>query len=354
MISWISSRIDIICLAETWEHEKSKVPNMEGFVLWSAWNKKSHRRGIGGIACYIRKNISPHIQLHKIDHLNQYIRLTILINTFATKQATLLSDDSNHNPLWLDEDLVLSNSYKRSSQDLIENLSGTELVKLCSSQDLIICNGVMKWPNSNQMTCIHGLGSSVVDYVISDILVSNQITTFDLLNDHESDSDHKPLTLTLKFSMHRSTIGDNYDNQRNLRFDKSKVDIFLKDLNSKLKLLTYKDNIEELYHNLTTTLFTSINKFSFEVSRKKNNRTTNPWYDKECKIDRKAIRDASNEPLKLDKINTYKALTKRKKRYYINKRQEQLSQLYKLDPKKFWSQTLKCNTKENNRIPLMD
>jgi hypothetical protein len=25
-----------------------------------------------------------------------------------------------------------------------------------------------------------------------------------------------------------------------------------------------------------------------------------------------------------------------------------------LDPKKFWSQILKCNTKENNRIPLMD
>ena len=80
--------------------------------------------------------------------------------------------------------------------------------------------------------------------------------------------------------MHRSTIEENYDNQRNLRFDKSKVDIFLKDLNSKLNILTYKDNIEELYHNFTTTLSTSIKKFSFEVSYKNNNRTTNPWYDK--------------------------------------------------------------------------
>ena len=40
--------------------------------------------------------------------------------------------------------------------------------------------------------------------------------------------------------------------------------------------------------------------------------------------------------------------------YYINKRQEKLSKLYKLDPKKFWSQILKCNTKENNRIHLRD
>jgi hypothetical protein len=172
----------------------------------------------------------------------------------------------------------------------------------------------MKWPSSNQVTCIHGLGGSVVDYVISDIPISNQITTFDLLNDHEPDSDHKPLTLTLHFSMHRSVIENNFDNKRNLFFDKSKVDIFFKDLNSKLNLLTYKDNIEELYHNFTTTLSTSINKFSFEVSYKKNNRTTNPWHDKECKIARKAIRDDFNESLKLDKINMYKSLIKRKKK----------------------------------------
>jgi hypothetical protein len=172
----------------------------------------------------------------------------------------------------------------------------------------------MKWPNSNQMTCIHGLDSSVIDYVISNILVSSKIETFDLLNDHEANSDHKPLTLTLNFSMHMSAIEENYDNQRNLRFEKNKVDLFLKDLNSKLNLLTYKDNIEELYHNFTTTLSTFINKFSFKVSCKKNNRMTNPWYDKECKIARKSIRDASNESLKLNKINMYKSLIKRKKK----------------------------------------
>jgi hypothetical protein len=87
------------------------------------------------------------------------------------------------------------------------------------------------------MTCIHGLGSSILDYVIYDIPISNQIATFDLLNDHEPDSDHKPLTLTLNFSMHKSAIEDNFDNQRNLCFDKSKVYILLKDLNSKLNLL---------------------------------------------------------------------------------------------------------------------
>jgi hypothetical protein len=100
------------------------------------------------------------------------------------------------------------------------------------------------------MICIHGLGSSVIDYVIFDIPVSNQIVTFDLLNDHELDFEHRPLTLTLNFVMQRSVVEENSDNQRKLRFDKSKVYISLKDLNSELHLLTYKDNIENLYQIL--------------------------------------------------------------------------------------------------------
>jgi hypothetical protein len=219
MISWIPSDIDINYLVQTWKNEESNVPNIQGLVLWLTWNKKIHHRGMGGIACYIRNSISPHIQIHKIGPLNQCIwkkssdtnakNMHIEIYYFApinstfykknnvdnnypynnleqdiyslknegnilllgdfnariaTKQDTLLSNDSNHKILWIDEDLVLSNSYKNSSKDLIENLFGTELVKLYNSQDLIVCDGVMKWPSSNQMTCIHGIGSSVVDH----------------------------------------------------------------------------------------------------------------------------------------------------------------------------------------------
>jgi hypothetical protein len=75
---------------------------------------------------------------------------------------------------------------------------------------------------------------------------------------------HRPLTLTLNFVMHKIPIEENY--------------------------------------------------VSIEVLCKKKNRTTNPWYDNECKIARKSIRDASNESLKYDKINRYKALIKKKKK----------------------------------------
>jgi hypothetical protein len=152
----------------------------------------------------------------------------------------------------------------------------------------------------------------------------------------------------------KSSIEENFDNQRHFLFDKNKVDLFLKHLNSELNLLSYKNNIEDLYHNFMRTLSTSINKFSIKVLCKNKNRTTNPWYDNKCKIARKSIRDASNESLKSDKINRYKALIKMKKIHYINRKQEKLLHLSKLDPKKFWRQILTHKTKENNMIPLKD
>jgi len=146
----------------------------------------------------------------------------------SSNQAILLSNYSNPNPLWLDEDLTLASRYNKSSEDLGQNLFGSELVKLCSAQDLIICNGLKKWPNSSKMTCIHVLGNSLVDYVIYDIPLYNKIINFYILNDHDPDSDHRPLTVTLNFVMHRDYIQDNPYSQKNLIFDRNKNDLFLK------------------------------------------------------------------------------------------------------------------------------
>ena len=56
----------------------------------------------------------------------------------SSKQVILLTNHSNPNPLWLDEDLTLASQYKSSSKDLGENLFGLELVKLYSAQNLLI------------------------------------------------------------------------------------------------------------------------------------------------------------------------------------------------------------------------
>ena len=81
--------------------------------------------------------------------------------------------------------------------------------------------------------------------------------------------------------MHKSPIEDIYNNQKFFIFNQSKADPFLKDLRNELNLLLNKESIENLHHNFTTTLSTSLNKFSIEVTCKKENRVINPWYDKE-------------------------------------------------------------------------
>ena len=124
----------------------------------------------------------------------------------------------------------LANWYKISSKNLGENLFGSKLVKFCSSQDLIICNGLTKWPNSSHVICIHGLGSSVVDYVIYDIPIYNKIIDFNIFNDHGTEYDNRPLIITHNSAMHSDPKVENYHCQKHLIFGKNKAEIFLHDL----------------------------------------------------------------------------------------------------------------------------
>lgn len=141
----------------------------------------------------------------------------------TTEQTIILSNDYNPNSLWLDDDPILVGRYKRSFEDLGENFFGFKLIKLCSSQDLIMCNGLMKWPNNNWMNCIYGLGSSVVDYVICDIPIYNQINqivNLHILNGQEPNLDNRPLILTLNFVIHNRPIEKKSNNRKYLIFDK--------------------------------------------------------------------------------------------------------------------------------------
>jgi hypothetical protein len=103
-----------------------------------------------------------------------------------------------------------------------KSLFGTKVVKNCSSQDLMICIGVMRWSTSNLMTCIPLLGSSVMGDVISNIPIHNQIVNFDTLNDHDPNSNDRHLTPDLNFAMHKGPIGENSNHQSHLPLKKIK------------------------------------------------------------------------------------------------------------------------------------
>ena len=47
---------------------------------------------------------------------------------------------------------------------------------------------------------------------------------FDIWDDRDLDLDHRHLTLTLNFDMHKNHVEDNYDNHKNLLFNKNQDD----------------------------------------------------------------------------------------------------------------------------------
>lgn len=134
------------------------------------------------------------------------------------------------------------------------------------------------------MTCSHGLGSNVMDYVISDIHFLKHITNFELLNGYNHDCDQRPLSLSLNLVTHTTHMQEKNERQSHIHFDRSKGDLFLRDLERNLGSLTYNNNIDKIYYHFTTTLSTTIRIISNKTSYKNNNRTSNPWYDKYCKI----------------------------------------------------------------------
>ena len=113
--------------------------------------------------------------------------------------------------------------------------------------------------------------------------------------------------------MHNDPKEEKYHFQKLPIFDKNKAHIFLHDLKNDLVPLSSMENIENIYHNFSTNPSSFFNKFYIEVSTKPSNSRTNSWYDQECKDARKKIKQATAYSIKMDNINHYKALIKRKK-----------------------------------------
>ena len=86
----------------------------------------------------------------------------------------------------------------------------------------------------------------------------NKLIDFNIFKDHEPNSNHRPLIITLNIYMRSDPKEENYHFQKHPIFDKNKADVFLHDLKNELFHLSSMENIENLYHNFSTTLSFSI------------------------------------------------------------------------------------------------
>lgn len=86
---------------------------------------------------YKKNNLDKNSPYNGLEHDISNLRNEgniILLGDFnariTSNQAIILSNISNPNPKWLDEDLELICRYKRNSEDSSEKLFGTKLIKL--------------------------------------------------------------------------------------------------------------------------------------------------------------------------------------------------------------------------------
>lgn len=86
----------------------------------------------------------------------------------------------NSDPIWLEEEGAQLG--ERSSQDDKGKVNhfGAELLGVCCLHNMVICNGVRKWPNSGYITCKTYNGQSVVDYAICSQNYTSKILEFEI------------------------------------------------------------------------------------------------------------------------------------------------------------------------------
>ena len=84
--------------------------------------------------------------------------------------------------------------------------------------------------------------------------------------------------------MHTTHMQETNERKRHIRFDRSKIDLFLGDLERDLGPMNYNNNIDQIYYYFTIILSSTINKFSNEILFKQTNRNSNPWYGKDSKF----------------------------------------------------------------------
>ena len=239
----------------------------------------------------------------------------MLIGDFNARKANnqslqLNSEGGENNPLWLEESGL--QSWERVSRDDEGEVShfGVELLGLCSLSDMVICNGMRRWPTSWGITCKTYNGQSVVDYVIFSQSFIPRILKFDI-GDHliEMKSDHAPLFVKLDFA---STSPYNNQNFGTKKITPSKGKILLNQENRDrfsaalkqqfLEMKSKRPNMtinkakghSHVHSNLLIPIIhkaLSACKRSRPRKRATSTFSANPWLDEDCKVAKRSLRE---------------------------------------------------------------
>lgn len=264
----------------------------------------------------------------------------------------------------------------RKSFDKVTNTSGIQLLQLCCALGLYIVNGRLRGDSLGRYTYSSALGSSTVDYFITDLHpVSLRAFTVSPLTPL---SDHSKITIYLKRAPSNSTVPrpcQLYNCTHSFRWKPDSVGKYQEALeNQQIQSLIHLFLSEMFPHNNIGVNF-AVNKINsifhhlallsnLKISEQKHKQiNNNKWFDIECKNLRKTLRrlsnqkhrDPDNQNIRLqydDVLKQYKYTLKTKKEQHTK---NQLCEIEEsLESNRFWEKWNTINKNQKDELALQD
>ncbi|KAL2076716.1 hypothetical protein ACEWY4_027687 [Coilia grayii] len=272
----------------------------------------------------------------------------------------------------------LENPTKKSrhNPDPVTNKNGKELVHLCRGLGLYFLNGRMKGDSLGRFTYCSPLGSSVVDYAITDMNPTS-INAF-TVRPQLPLSDHCQINVFLKRSQQIittntkkllklnptykwtsgsasefSNVANSVEITNNINtFLKTKFEPHQSDVNWEVYQVT------ELYHKIA--IKANLLKGNPKPRSKPNKEK---WFDKECELMRKNLRQLSNQKHRqpynpeirenyCKTLKEYKFMIRKKKQTHYNETLDEIEN--SINQNQFWEKLNNLNPKQRQETPLKD
>ena len=417
-VQFVSS-FDIVCLVETFleKFQSSVFTNFKPFVE-PAVKLSRHGRCSGGIICLVRKSLLPYIKHNKCDSNNclafilnkdyfGFEKNVLLLCSYVPPEKSpfytfydyengidmlesgvienvscfddvdiLMCGDMNARtsdivPSMIVDDEVISQHTKndnhidvtRCSQDKCTNLYGRKLIDMCTVLGLFILNGLCDGDPQGRYTYINDSGSSVNDYFLASsnlfYFLGNRINLRIL---DRIDSDHQPISLTIKHGTVNGKTSAFDENARIVKFHWKEACAlhFISKMNSNdvEEKISEAEKLINVDVNKAMDIFNETVREQADGMRKRigmNRTREQEWFDLECKLEKSKVRKL----LRLFKKTSndddrsvyciarreYKNLIKRKKKEYNELLVNKLIKSVK-NQKEFWDTVRKVSKKK--------
>ncbi|XP_076673700.1 uncharacterized protein LOC143371907 [Andrena cerasifolii] len=216
--------IDVIGLVETWIEEKQweglkdKLPQEFSWKCKYATRERKKGRAIGGIITGIRKGIeeegsnagTKHIEERRIKIQNEKWRIITVYSRDMKETEEELDQIIEKKDV---EKLIIGGDFNarigqeggdfrieekhgvRRSKDKVKNTEGKVLLEVVEERGWNILNGNMEGDEKGEYTCTGPRGSTVIDYIITNVEAEEEIKKFTV--EERVESDHMPLIAEL-------------------------------------------------------------------------------------------------------------------------------------------------------------